>query len=284
MARDPITSAFFAAMRTNFVVTRQLERVEKALAGLTLAALTPRRMSDLTARLYAARGSYHAHGLFPWEQDWFAADLPSPPARLLIGGAGSGREVVALLAMGYEVVAFDPAASYVAHAHAQVQHPGLLAFHCGAYEDLLTAEHGLADLIDGHGPYDAIILGWGSFTHMPVAAERADLLRYLAKRCPAGPVLLSFWLRHARASERQTRAFALGWRLGSALTGRPPGDQPIEGDQVMARCGYGHRFTPAEIATLAASTDYVLSRAPGPEQAYAHATFKPSPRPSPSAP
>jgi hypothetical protein len=29
MARDPITSAFFAAMRTNFVVTRQLERVEK---------------------------------------------------------------------------------------------------------------------------------------------------------------------------------------------------------------------------------------------------------------
>jgi len=284
MGNDPVTTALVAAMRANFLAARQLERVEKVLAGLTLAAMPPRKLSQLTARLYAARGTYDARELFPWEADWLDADLPSPPARVLIGGAGSGREVVALLQSGYEVVAFDPASSYVAHAKKHIQGAGLRAYACGAYEDLLCPDHRLTSLVAEHAPYDAILLGWGSFTHMPLPKERAALLQRLMKLCPSGPLLLSFWLRHERAPETQARAFRLGWRLGSFLAGRPHEEEPIAGDRIMARCGYGHSFTIAEVAALAAGANYELHRTPGPHQAYAHATLMPLQRPSPSDP
>ena len=58
------------------------------------------------------------------------------PGRLLIGGAGGGREAFALAARGYEVVAFEPSAalarSMVQHAPAGISVEALI----GRYEDL----------------------------------------------------------------------------------------------------------------------------------------------------
>ena len=159
----------------------------------------------------------------------------------------------------------------------------MIGFECGAYEDLLCPEHPVTALVAEHAHYDAVLLGWGSFTYMPVAEERAALLQRLRPLSPSGPVLLSFWFRHEGAVETQPRTFRLGWRLGSALTGRAADQGPIAGDKVMARCGYGHSFTVAEVVALAAASGYEMSRSPSPEQAYAHATFRPSPRPSPNA-
>jgi hypothetical protein len=39
--------------------------------------------------------------LFPWECAPFDVFFPSPPARVLIGGAGGGREALQLAARGY---------------------------------------------------------------------------------------------------------------------------------------------------------------------------------------
>src|SRR4051794_9728091 len=54
------------------------------------------------------------HHLFAWETAAIGRFFPPAPARLLIGGAGGGREAFALAERGYEVVAFEPAAGLAA--------------------------------------------------------------------------------------------------------------------------------------------------------------------------
>jgi len=57
-------------------------------------------------------------GLYPFERRGLAF-FPPPPARLLLHGAGAGRELFALLAMGYTVDAYEPVASFVNAASAR---------------------------------------------------------------------------------------------------------------------------------------------------------------------
>src|SRR5689334_5830463 len=51
--------------------------------------------------------------LFPFEEAALERFFPEPPAEILIGGAGGGREALALAERGYAVVAFDPVARLV---------------------------------------------------------------------------------------------------------------------------------------------------------------------------
>lgn len=92
----------------------QLMNVVEAAA---LAGLSKGSLQRITVAAYDRMGTYNNEtGLFGWEKEWFAADLPSPPARILIGGAGSGREIAPLEAAGYKILAFDPAPNFVRHA------------------------------------------------------------------------------------------------------------------------------------------------------------------------
>lgn len=52
-----------------------------------------------------------------------ASYLPAPPAQILDVGAGSGRDARALAALGYEVTAVEPAASFRNIASASPPHP-----------------------------------------------------------------------------------------------------------------------------------------------------------------
>ena len=44
-------------------------------------------------------------GLFEWEREAIDRWFPPPPARILIGGAGGGRESVSLASRGYSITA-----------------------------------------------------------------------------------------------------------------------------------------------------------------------------------
>ncbi len=121
-------------------------------------------------------------GLFPFELR--ALELfPKPPARLLVPGAGGGREMLALLGLGYDVDGFEPVARLVAAGRAA------LGVEAGRLAQA-TMQGWAADL---HGPYDAVFTGWGMWTHLVRRTDRLDALRALRRACPAGPILLSFW-------------------------------------------------------------------------------------------
>ena len=62
------------------------------------------------AASYRSQSEAWRGGLFKEEERAISACFPKPPAHLLVGAAGGGREAVSLAAMGYRVTAFEPAA------------------------------------------------------------------------------------------------------------------------------------------------------------------------------
>jgi hypothetical protein len=129
--------------------------------------------------------------LHDWERSVIQDFFPPPPARVLIGGAGMGRETFPIAEMGYSVVAFDPVPELVEGMRAR-KSPSVRVLR-GGYEDLptLTGEDGR--LVDIREPlFDAAVIGWGSFSMLVTDAERVETLRRFAQ-VTRGPILASFW-------------------------------------------------------------------------------------------
>ena len=67
--------------------------------------------------------------------------------------------------------------------------------------------------------------------------------------------------------------FALGWRLAGAWSGGGGAAAPGDGDAVLARCGYAHAFTVAELGALAAGVGRRCGRAISALQPCPHTTL-----------
>jgi hypothetical protein len=244
--------------------------------GLLSEALTSEEKSDLTIHLYglaSQRGPARTE-LFPWERQWFEDALPAPPARVLLGAAGSGREAAWLVAAGYTVHAFEPVRRFASALRALVEPEGDAAV--GSYADLVRAVAGeTANPLAAFAVrnYDAVILGWGSLSHVIDKRERLDLMRCCDNLCHHGPVLASFFAISDQFQNRRTqsRAAAAGAHLGMrAAKSRGVAGRREAGDGFLAHAGFGHAFTPAELQSIARSIDRELCLE---LQEYPHATF-----------
>jgi hypothetical protein len=183
-------------------VALRLENVHEGLRDeLLLAWIRPEDRTALTTALYAEKTAYlpggHRFdgGLFDWERLVLEAPQFPKAGRVLVGAAGAGREVMALIERGYEVVAFDPCRPFVEAARGVVP-PGRGTVLEASYADLVDAAAGrgpLAEACAGR-PFDAVVLGWGSLSHVAPASERAALLRAIHALSPRAPVLASFAL------------------------------------------------------------------------------------------
>lgn len=135
--------------------------------------------------------------LYPWEEHVVRTLFPPSPARVLVGGAGAGREPFALAQMGYRVVAFEPAPplaeAMATQAEAEGQRGSVDVFR-GGYEDLphlfRVTDYSTVD-VNELGPFDAAILGWGSFSHLRTEPLRLRTLK-LFSDLTSGPILASF--------------------------------------------------------------------------------------------
>lgn len=202
-----------------------------AASGLLAEALTADELGDVTARFYDTRlpgrrragqvvdpgpGRYSpAFRLFAGESEWFEAYLPAPPARILVGGAGRGREVAALLEMGYDVDAFDPVHSFCADCQ-MLAGVGIVV--CADYGSfaraLLDGDKTSASPLTASAPYAAVILGWTSFDFVFSSFDRERLLRAVHAIAPRGPILASF---HVREQPPGGRAVAFGHAAGQRV-------------------------------------------------------------------
>lgn len=175
---------------------RRLLRLDRVIAELAVALHTPALERAAVEAHYAAAPIYRdpAHlraGLFPFEARALAASFPPPPGRLLVHGAGAGREVLALLDRGYDVDAFEPVAALVAALRrALAERPPHAS--PGASVDVEGLESWAVMPV---GSYDGIVTGWGAWTHLLRRDARLTVLRAFRRVCPRGPVLLSFWRR-----------------------------------------------------------------------------------------
>jgi SAM-dependent methyltransferase len=199
-----------------------------------------------TSSTYLPNTSAFRDELFPWEEKVIDRFFPPPPARILIGGAGGGREAFALARRGYEVVAFDPVQALVEAMAANVPEDTHVETYRASYEDLplLTPVGGGRSMahLGEMRPFDAAIMGWGSFTHVRTEEGRVHAIQSFA-RATRGPVLASFLTR----SESAETPTLLG-RLRRSL----PGSYNREpGNFFGIDFGLFHQFGRAEITGIA---------------------------------
>jgi hypothetical protein len=236
------------------LATRTLDRAYARLDRLRstlILALAPdavlERFNEWTysrSEAYQPSSSGFRRELFRWEEDAIARFFPAPPARVLVGGAGAGREPLRLAAMGFDVVAFEPAPALceALAAVARVEGAGVEAFRAG-YEDLprltRTVDGSAADLQE-LGPFDAAIFGWGSFSHIRTRALRVETLRSFA-RVTQGPMLASFLaVKDDSSAGGRRRARRLLARHGRETD-----------DRFSMHLGFRHSSSPSEVESLA---------------------------------
>jgi hypothetical protein len=197
------------------------------------------RRSDLHAfdeRFYDRSGTYHddAHnlrGLFPWEVT--ALEAFEGCRRLLVIGAGGGREVLALSRMGREVEGYECNPALVAFADGFLPRQG-----CDARVRWLPR-----DEVPAVGePFDGIIVGWSAYTLISGRSHRIGLLRRLRPLVrPGGPILLSFFTRAADGPRVRVAA-----AVANAIRAVLRRERAERGDALAPN--FVHYFTPREIA------------------------------------
>lgn len=245
------------------------------VGGLLTAALDPSEMSDLTIALYGLAPSHPGIGsLRAWELDWYASSLPAAPATVLVTAAGTGREVAGLRRLGYSVDAFEPAAGQAGRIESATGSIVVPA----SYDDFVRASLGgesNAATPLASRRYDAVILGWGSFTHVLEPDSQQAVIAACDRLCPEGPLLVSFWA--ATQESRRGRAFVAGRRLGECLarlrgTAGPEGD-PKQTDALgfAFNVGFTRRFSRADIESLAGGVGRRLTMLA--LEPYGHATL-----------
>lgn len=254
---------------------RSLIAATEFAGGFFSQALTPEEMLDATLVLFERTG-YMRPGvgqLFAWEREWYAKTLPAPGARILVGGAGGGREVVALRGQGYEIDAFDPVSAAVEECRRVIGEGDCAR---GSYEDLSAA------LLDGQeGPlsflggrtFDAVILGWGSFSHVLRAPERERLLRAACLLAPQGPVLASFIRGGEERQSRERRARRAGLKVGALVRRWRTLQGQADESRFIAHVGFYHAFARPEIIALGEAIGRPAVWETDP--AYGHAAFLP---------
>jgi hypothetical protein len=154
-----------------------------------------------------------------------------------------------LLDGGHRVSGFDPVGRLCTSARRELGERALI-WQLG-YEDLSEAA-AQGTLRDG-APYDAVICGWASFSHVLDRGARERAIQVLDELCPRGPLMVSFhaWRPSAVTvppSAVEVGASWLGRRVGElrSLTGGD-GDR----DVFLPNAGFIHRFSEEEIVGLA---------------------------------
>jgi len=167
----------------------------------------------LTIALYDRRTAYlpqsrQYDGLHEWEVRFLRNPHFPHRGRILLGAAGGGRELRALTRLGYEVDAFEPAPALLAGARTVISAPGRGRVELGSYRTFVEGARGegpLAEMLRG-ARYDAVVLGWGSFSHVYAREERRAVLTAMRALCPEGPLVLSFDTTPREKREPRSRA------------------------------------------------------------------------------
>lgn len=145
-------------------------------------------------RTYIPGGDLFEGGLFDWEKRALSDPTFAPGATVLLGGAGGGREIAGLSALGFRVLAFEPCEALAAEAEKVATRVGA-SFCRASYDDLIAyaerREGPLAALLVDERPSCAVF-GWTSLTHLLDAEVAQRALRATATVTSRGGVLVSF--------------------------------------------------------------------------------------------
>jgi SAM-dependent methyltransferase len=217
---------------------------ERASTLLFYAAAGTARLGELRAaiqRQWDQGGDpqwepYTAAGLMAWERELYLRFL-KPDDRVLVVGSGTGRDLLALLELGYRAEGLDVSPRCTAIAREVLRKRGWQApVHTGAIETFAVP-----------ASFDAFVFAWFCYSYIPESSARIEVLRKLGAHLTAGGRIL---LSYARTETPPRR---LPIRLARLVGRLSRSDwRPEYGDVLqLARPGrgfehYEHQFTPDE--------------------------------------
>ncbi len=185
-----------------------------------------------------------AGGLMKWEQEFYPRFL-KPDDRILIVGCGTGRDLIALLDLGYRADGLDVVPECTAIARLHLQRRGLTA-------NIYT---GPIETTSLPGRFDAFIFSWFCYGYIPQSRTRIRVLRKVKDHLnPGGRILISY-VPATRGPRRFPVRVA---RIAARLCGS--GWQLEHGDLVrltssMHGLHYEHLFRPQELEEEAQAAD-----------------------------
>jgi hypothetical protein len=233
---------------------------------------------ELSRRMYERSNKYQdgsAHnesGLFAFERHALERFFPAPPASLLVGACGGGREIFGLLALGYRIAAaYDPVDHFI---HALRRDPRLAdtrgSLCVGPHQGVATMPI-TSDLHRRRVQVEGVIVGWASYTHLLRAERRIQFLRSIRSICPRGPVLLSFFVDEGTTEDERPRRLRANVRRWLRTTP----SQVEAGDALHRGTGGVHYFTQAAFSAEATLAGYQVLHFQEHDFAAAHAVLSP---------
>jgi SAM-dependent methyltransferase len=221
-------------LRAGSVLDRGFVLMRSVFDGISLGALDVDDLEELDERYYDSRPEYteDAHnraGLAAWEQSLVDRHLP-PGCRVLVLGAGGGREVLALREQGFDAFGVEPNPRLASSAIERLEAAG----HAGAVAQL---DRGLVPNLDD---LEAVLIGWGALMLVPSSSARQQLLGRCRRALVPGGVLLASTGR--RASLRAHRVVAVTGTIVRRARGRPPVEL---GDALLPN--YVHLYASGEL-------------------------------------
>jgi hypothetical protein len=175
---------------------------------------------------------YNLGGLFEWEQQAVREHFPPPPARVVVTGAGAGREVLALLRLGYDAVGYEPSPVLRDAGDAFLErqgHPGRLHL---SERDVFPPDAGKCD---------AVMVGWGAYLLIPGRERRVRFLGATRDALPAGgSVLCSFFVQTS-----QRRYYATIARVANTIRRMRRAELAEVGDALIPH--FVHYFTQSDV-------------------------------------
>ncbi len=164
--------------------------------GFWLGFLNRTELISATDQMYDSKMHYYTptythSGLNYWEQGIIDSYF-SKCRSILIGGAGSGREMIALTQSNYRVDGFEC-------SHKMFEYcKRLLADEKIESNIYLCAPDTVPEK---PGKYDGMIIGWGTYMHIQGRNARINFLNQCSEHIKkGGPILLSFFVRDPKDS------------------------------------------------------------------------------------
>jgi hypothetical protein len=197
-----------------------------------------RRLNAVTAKhfdesRYYASAEHNLEGFFDWETPLLDRYFRRG-SRILVAGAGAGREVLALRKAGFDAEGFECSLSLVRASEKFFDQLGEPKYVTHCPPDMVPP---------GPPTYDGLIVGWGAYTHIPTNLRRVAFLQALRLRAlPHSPLVISFFLRNTYSYD--TVVYRTATLCRRFLRG---GKEPLNPGDHLEWSRYVHRFTRDEV-------------------------------------
>ena len=177
------------------------------------------------------------YGLDVWEQRAYG-ELLKRSDRILLVGCGSGRDLIPLVELGYNVTGLDPVPELVDLARANLAKRGLSA----------TVHAGFVETWDISDAYDVVLFSGACYSYVRPSSVRVSTLRRIRTRLPEGGRIIINYMGLVRQSRFSTRLTRLSAQVSGADWRPEPGDCFSRDHRVQPILRCEHLFGPGEVA------------------------------------